>query len=54
MTPSVATTWTQVQLLENVLLADLGADGYTGLWDGSDQVGRLRGHGTRHGLPEAA
>jgi glucose/mannose transport system substrate-binding protein len=32
---SVATTWTQVQLLENVLLADLGADGYTGLWDGS-------------------
>src|SRR5690606_15737935 len=32
---SVATDWTQVQLFENVLLADLGADGYTGLWDGS-------------------
>src|SRR6478609_8876359 len=32
---SVATTWTQVHLLETVLLADLGADGYTGLWDGS-------------------
>jgi len=32
---SVATTWTQVQLLETTLLADLGADGYSGLWDGS-------------------
>ncbi|MBL0888925.1 extracellular solute-binding protein, partial [Myceligenerans indicum] len=32
---SVATTWTQVHLLETVLLADLGADGYQGLWDGS-------------------
>ncbi|MBT0994432.1 ABC transporter substrate-binding protein [Cellulomonas sp. DKR-3] len=32
---SVATTWTQVQLLETVLLADLGAEGYSGLWDGS-------------------
>lgn len=32
---SVATDWTQVQLFENVLLADLGAEGYTGLWDGS-------------------
>ncbi|WP_040167261.1 ABC transporter substrate-binding protein [Microbacterium gorillae] len=32
---SVATDWTQVQLFENVLLADLGADGYSGLWDGT-------------------
>lgn len=31
---SIATTWTQVQLLETTLLADLGADGYSGLWDG--------------------
>ncbi|ROS72138.1 ABC transporter substrate-binding protein [Cellulomonas sp. PhB143] len=32
---SVATTWTQVNLLETVLISDLGADGYSGLWDGS-------------------
>jgi glucose/mannose transport system substrate-binding protein len=32
---SIATDWTQVHLLETVLLADLGADGYNGLWDGS-------------------
>lgn len=32
---SVATTWTQVHLLETVLLADLGADAYSGLWDGT-------------------
>ena len=32
---SVATTWTQVNLLETILLSDLGADGYNGLWDGS-------------------
>lgn len=32
---SVATDWTQVHLLENVLLADLGADAYNGLWDGT-------------------
>ena len=32
---SVATTWTQVNLLETVLMADLGADGYVGLWDGT-------------------
>ncbi|GII97947.1 carbohydrate ABC transporter substrate-binding protein (CUT1 family) [Sediminihabitans luteus] len=32
---SVATTWTQVNLLETVLLSDLGAEGYSGLWDGS-------------------
>jgi glucose/mannose transport system substrate-binding protein len=31
---SVATDWTQVQLLETVLIADLGPDGYSGLWDG--------------------
>ena len=32
---SIATTWTQVQLLENVLLSDLGSDKYIGLWTGS-------------------
>ncbi|MCF4122627.1 ABC transporter substrate-binding protein [Antribacter sp. KLBMP9083] len=32
---SVATTWTQVHLLETVLLASLGPDAYQGLWDGS-------------------
>lgn len=32
---SVATTWTQVHLLETVLLAELGVDGYSGLWDGT-------------------
>jgi len=32
---SLATTWAQVQLLETVLLADLGAPAYDGLWDGS-------------------
>ena len=32
---SVATTWTQVNLLETVLISDLGADDYIGLWDGS-------------------
>jgi glucose/mannose transport system substrate-binding protein len=32
---SVATAWTQVHLLETVLLSTLGADAYTGLWDGS-------------------
>ncbi|MFD7023834.1 ABC transporter substrate-binding protein [Promicromonospora sukumoe] len=32
---SIGTTWTQVHLLETVLLADLGADAYSGLWDGS-------------------
>ncbi|MFI8523805.1 ABC transporter substrate-binding protein [Promicromonospora sukumoe] len=32
---SVGTTWTQVNLLETVLLADLGAEAYSGLWDGS-------------------
>lgn len=32
---SVGEPWTQVHLLETVLLADLGAEGYKGLWDGS-------------------
>jgi glucose/mannose transport system substrate-binding protein len=32
---SVGTTWTQVHLLETVLLASLGAEAYNGLWDGS-------------------
>jgi glucose/mannose transport system substrate-binding protein len=31
---SVATTWTQVHLLETVLMADLGEEGYNGLWTG--------------------
>lgn len=31
---SVATIWTQVHLLETVLMADLGAEGYIGLWNG--------------------
>jgi len=32
---SVAGTWTQVHLFENVLLADLGVEKYAGLFDGS-------------------
>ncbi|MDN4489269.1 ABC transporter substrate-binding protein [Demequina sp. SYSU T00068] len=32
---SVATTWTQVHLLETVLISDLGAGAYVGLWDGT-------------------
>ncbi len=32
---SIATDWTQVHLLENVLLAELGPEAYNGLWDGS-------------------
>lgn len=31
---SVGQTWTQLHLLENVLLGELGADKYTGLWNG--------------------
>ena len=31
---SVSGTWTQVQLFENVLISDLGVDGYNGLFDG--------------------
>lgn len=32
---TVGPTWTQQHLLENVLLGELGADTYSGLWDGS-------------------
>lgn len=32
---ALATTWTQVHLLETVLLAELGPDAYSGLWDGT-------------------
>lgn len=32
---SIAQTWTQVNLLETVLMADLGAEAYNGLWDGT-------------------
>lgn len=32
---TIGGTWTQVQLFETVLIADLGADGYNGLFDGS-------------------
>jgi len=31
---ALGTEWTQLQLFEVVLLADLGADGYSGLWSG--------------------
>lgn len=31
---AVATDWTQVQLLETILISDLGPDGYSGLWTG--------------------
>jgi glucose/mannose transport system substrate-binding protein len=32
---SIATDWTQVHLLETVLLSDLGVEAYNGLWDGT-------------------
>ncbi|MEV4135365.1 ABC transporter substrate-binding protein [Dactylosporangium sp. NPDC049742] len=32
---SIGPTWTQKHLLECVLLGELGADGYTGLWNGA-------------------
>ncbi len=32
---TIGGTWTQVQLLETVLLADLGVEGYNGLFDGA-------------------
>jgi glucose/mannose transport system substrate-binding protein len=32
---SVGQTWTQVHLWESVALAELGAEGYNGLWDGT-------------------
>lgn len=31
---TIGGTWTQVELLETVLISDLGADGYNGLFDG--------------------
>jgi len=34
-TLSIASAWTQLHLLETVLLGELGAETYTGLWDGS-------------------
>lgn len=36
---AIGMDWTQTQLLENVLLAELGADGYNGLWDGTTDWG---------------
>ena len=39
---SVGGTWTQVQLFENVLIADLGADRYSGLFDGRRRGTRPR------------
>ncbi|MDR3068380.1 MAG: ABC transporter substrate-binding protein [Cellulomonas sp.] len=32
---SIGTTWTQVHLLEVVLIAELGPEAYVGLWDGT-------------------
>jgi glucose/mannose transport system substrate-binding protein len=32
---TIGGTWTQVQLLENVLISDLGPEAYTGLFDGT-------------------
>ena len=32
---TIGPTWTQQHLLENVLLGELGADAYRGLWDGT-------------------
>jgi glucose/mannose transport system substrate-binding protein len=32
---TIGPTWTQEHLLENVLLGELGADAYDGLWDGT-------------------
>lgn len=32
---AVAGTWTQVHLFETIMLATLGPEGYSGLWDGS-------------------
>ena len=46
---TVGMAWTQLNLFENVLLADLGADGYTGLFNGKtdwngDGVKKAIGH----------
>jgi glucose/mannose transport system substrate-binding protein len=32
---ALGTDWTQLQLFENVLIADLGPSGYSGLWNGT-------------------
>ncbi|MGF3056296.1 ABC transporter substrate-binding protein [Microbacterium sp. YY-01] len=32
---ALGTEWTQMQLFETLLIAELGAEGYSGLWDGS-------------------
>ncbi|CAN5401067.1 extracellular solute-binding protein [soil metagenome] len=32
---ALGTDWTQLQLFENVLIADLGPDAYSGLWNGT-------------------
>lgn len=32
---ALGTDWTQLQLFENVLIADLGPNAYSGLWDGT-------------------
>ncbi|MBN9140819.1 MAG: carbohydrate ABC transporter substrate-binding protein [Micrococcales bacterium] len=34
---ALGTEWTQMQLFETVLLSELGADGYSGLWNGDTQ-----------------
>ncbi|MDR1824597.1 MAG: ABC transporter substrate-binding protein [Bifidobacteriaceae bacterium] len=36
---AIGTTWCQVHLLETVLIAELGADGYNGLFDGTTDWG---------------
>ncbi|MDO5721883.1 MAG: ABC transporter substrate-binding protein [Actinomycetaceae bacterium] len=46
---TVGMAWTQVHLLETILIADLGADGYNGLFDGktkwdSDEVKKALTH----------
>lgn len=46
---SIAGTWTQVELMETVLISDLGVDGYNGLFDGktdwaSDGVTKALNH----------
>ena len=48
---AIGTTWCQVHLLENVLIADLGADKYNGLfngttdWKGADVLAALKDFG---------
>lgn len=36
---SLGMDWTQTQLLENILLSELGAEAYDGLWDGTTDWG---------------